>query len=64
MSMKICMKTTPCIKSLVRLTSSLSTTLISRREGKRSVGEIDPGAPDRWRMFYASTLLEDAGLPL
>jgi predicted amidohydrolase len=31
---------------------------ISRSEGERSVGEVDPGAPERWRRLYGSTLLD------
>jgi predicted amidohydrolase len=32
---------------------------VSRSEGERSVGEVDPGAPRRWRRLYGSTLLDD-----
>ena len=32
---------------------------VSRSEGERSVGEVDPGAVERWRKFYGSTLLVD-----
>lgn len=32
---------------------------VSRNEGERSVGEVDPGAVERWRRFYGSTLLVD-----
>jgi predicted amidohydrolase len=31
---------------------------VSRSEGERSVGEVDPGAPKRWRRLYGSTLLD------
>jgi len=31
---------------------------VSRSEGERSVGEVDPGAVRRWRKFYGSTLFE------
>lgn len=31
---------------------------VSRSEGERSFGELDLGAPARWRRFYGSTLLE------
>jgi predicted amidohydrolase len=31
---------------------------VSRSEGERSVGEVEPGAVERWRRFYGSTLLE------
>jgi predicted amidohydrolase len=33
---------------------------ISRSEDGRSIGEVDPGAPGRWRRLYGSTLLESA----
>ena len=33
-------------------------TRVSRSEGELSVAEIDPEAPERWRRFYGSTLLE------
>lgn len=31
---------------------------ISRSEGERSVGEMDPGAPERWRRLYGNTFLD------
>jgi 5-aminopentanamidase len=38
---------------------------ISRSEGELSIGEIDPGAPERWRRLYGSTFLESIeGAPL
>jgi 5-aminopentanamidase len=38
---------------------------VSRCEGELSVAEIDPDAPERWRRFYGSTLLESVeAIPL
>ncbi len=39
---------------------------ISRSESERSVGELDTGAPERWRRLYGSTLLDgvEAATPL
>jgi 5-aminopentanamidase len=31
---------------------------ISRSEGGRSAGEVDPGAPERWRRLYGNTFLD------
>jgi len=31
---------------------------VSRSEGERGVGEVDPGAPGRWRRLYGSTFLD------
>ena len=31
---------------------------ISRSEGERSVGEVDPGSPARWRRLYGNTFLD------
>lgn len=31
---------------------------ISRSEGERSVGEVDPGSPVRWRRLYGNTFLD------
>ena len=31
---------------------------ISRSEGERSVGEVDPGSPGRWRRLYGNTFLD------
>jgi predicted amidohydrolase len=31
---------------------------VSRSDGERSVGEVDPGSPERWRRLYGSTFLD------